>query len=397
MPFGSANRVSLHRVKEVTWGTTPSNPVMKTLRYTGEAIDDSIDTQTSQEIRSDRMTADLVLVDSSPGGSFNFELSYDAYDDLLESLMMSTWGNALAIVGAAADITATSGTNILSSSTGSKFLNVLVGQWIKLSGFSSSSGANNGYYLVTAKADNQTLTLSPNIPVTETPTGTNAKVDGQLIRNGVTEASYTFLKRFEDLTAVTYHYFTGMRVGSMSLELATGSIVTGQFGLMGKDSNLTETQVAGSTYTAATTKNVMNAVSNVQNILQDTAAFGTTGAISQLTMEVNNNHREQKGIGALGNVGIVAGTLSVTMNASLYFESKAQYEKFKQQTSFRMSFRLQDGDGNAYIVTLPKCKYESMTVNSSQIDSDVAAEASIRAILDSTTSCMIQIDKFAAA
>lgn len=394
MPFGSANRVSLHRIKEVTWGTTPATPVMKTLRYTGEALDDSIDTQTSQEIRSDRMTADLVLVDSSPGGNFNFELSFDAYDDLLESLMMSTWGSALAIAGVAGDITVTTGTNKLTSTTGSKFTNVLLGQWIKLSGFTASSGVNNGYYLVTAKTSNSDLTLSPNITTTETPSGTDAKVDGAIIRNGVTEASYTFLKRFEDLAAVTYHYFTGCRIGSMSLEMATGSIVTGQFGVMGKDSNLTETQIAGSTYTAAPTEVVMNSVSNVQNLLQDTASFGTTGAISQLTLEINNNHREQKGIGVLGNVGIVAGSLSVTMNASLYFESKTQYEKFKQQTSFRMSFRLQDTAGNAYIVTLPKCKYESMTVNSSQIDSDVAAEASIRAILDASTGCMVQIDKF---
>lgn len=393
MSKASANRASLYAVKEVTWGVTPSNPALKELRYTGEQIDASQSFEKSQEIRSDRMVSDTVQVDASPAGSINVEISGASYDDFLEGVMMSAWSAQLNIAGVAGDITATAAASSnLTSTTSGKFTNVVVGQWIRLSGFTAT--ANNTFYKVTAKPNNQTLTVVPQPASTETPAGTAAKVDGSYIRNGVTEQSWTLTKIFNDATVATRHNFTGMRVGGMSMDLSTGAILTGSFNFMGKGSSWSESAFAGESQVAASTTEVMNSVTDVFDIQQNGTAFAA-GSIMQLGLEIDNQHREQKGIGVLGNAGVAAGQLMVNATAQQYFESKAQADLFSAATSFSFSFRVTGRDGYTYIFTMPKCKYESFVANASGLDSDVMADTQFTALRDATTNCMLQIDRFA--
>ncbi len=397
MSFATANRAALYSVKETVWGTTPATPTLKEVRYTGEGLDESLSFEKSKEIRADRMVSDTILVDSSPAGSFNFELSATTFDDYLESALMSTWGAQLAIVGVAGDIsTVAAASDNLSSSLAGKFTNIVVGQWIRLSGFTTNSGENNGYYRVTGITSNQLITVVPQPPSAETPAGAAAEVDGSVLRNGVTETSWTFVKVLNDATAVTRHIFRGLRIKGFSLEMSTGAILTGAFNVVGKSGEWSTGTFAGETLSPATTTEVMNSVTNIQNVIQDGAALGAPGSIMTLSMELDNQHREQKGIGVLGNVGVVAGQLMVNCTAQQYFESKAQADKFKAATAFSFSFRMQDAAGNGYIITLPRCKYESFVTNATGLDTDVMADTQFTAIRDATTNCMVQIDRFLA-
>lgn len=397
MSFATANRAGLYSVKEVTWGTTPATPALASIRYTGENIDESLSFEKSKEIRADRMLADTILVDSEPAGSFNFEMSATSFDAYFEGAMMSTWSAALAIVGVAGDIsTVAAASDNVSSTLAGKFTNIVLGQWIRLSGFVTNSGENNGFYRVTGITSNQLITVVPQPPSAETPAGAAAHIDGQYVRNGITEHSWTFVKILADATVSTRHVFRGMRIKGFSLEMSTGSILTGAFNLMGKSGELTTAAFAGETYPAGTTTDVMNAVTNVQNIVQDDASPGAPGSVMSLNFELDNQHRAQKGIGILGNVGVVGSQLMVNCTAQQYFESKTQADKFKATTAFSFAFRLEDVAGNAYIVTLPRCKYESFIFNSTGLDTDVMADTQFTALRDATTNCMVQIDKFAA-
>lgn len=399
MSFASANRAALHRVREVVWGTTPANPALIETRYTGESVDDNISFEKSKEIRADRQLTDTVLVDSSPSGSFNFEMSYGAFLDLIEAALMGTWSAAVAITGVAGDIsTVAAASDNVTSSTNGKFATVTIGQYIRLGGFTNNSGENNGLYQVTDKADNQTLTVVPQPPSAETPALAAATITaGGILRNGVTERSYTLVKVLNDATNVTRHVFRGMRVKTLQLQFQTAQILTGSFGFTGKSAILTESTFAGETFVPADTSELLNSVTSITDITQDNAALGSEGAVMQLSLELDNQHREQKGIGVLGNVGVVAGQLLINMSASLYFETKAQADKFKAATTFAFSFRLIDDDGNMLIITLPRCKYEKFTFNASGLDTDVMAETTFTALRDPLTNCMIQIDRFPAA
>ena len=85
--------------------------------------------------------------------------------------------------------------------------------------------------------------------------------------------------------------------------------------------------------------------------------------------------------------------LEVTGDSELYFQSNTEYARYLNATAFSLSFRCEDGDGNAYIFTLPRCKYESGEVVAGGLDQDIFQRSTIRAIRDATTDCMVQIDK----
>lgn len=397
MAKATANRTRLLRVKESVWGVTPATPALIETRYTGESISNSITTEKSNEIRSDRMTSDLVLTDSSPSGAVNIELSYGSYDDfLIAGLMTTDWSANVAVVGVAGDISTVAGpTSNLTSGTAGKFTTILAGQYITLSGFTAP--ALNRTYRVAAKIDDQTLTLFPAPTVAETPALAAANVNSSgYIRNGVTESSFTVLKEFLDATVVTRHIFSGMRVGGFSFDMQTGSIMTGSINFMGKSAAFSESTFGGETIVPAASTEVMNSVTNLQDILQNGAVIGSEGAIMSLQVELLNNHREQKGIGVLGNVGVVAGTLEVNFTASQYFESKDQADMFESSEAFSFAFTMVDNTGNTYIFTAPRCKYETFDVSASGKDTDVMAETTFTALRDPVTVCMIQIDRIPA-
>lgn len=98
MPFqpGTSNRTALRFVKEVAFNATPATPAFKNLRYTGESLAFNKRNVTSSEIRSDRMTADLIQVGADVSGDLNFELSFESFDDLIAAALCSDWGAPVA-------------------------------------------------------------------------------------------------------------------------------------------------------------------------------------------------------------------------------------------------------------------------------------------------------------
>ena len=384
MTFATSNRTGLHYVPEVTVGTTPATPALVELRYTGEGINFGVETAVSDEIRSDRQITDLVPVTQSSSGNADFELSFAEYDPFLEAAL---FGDFSTTVGVDAEVTiAATATEITDS--GSGFGNIVVGQWIKVQGFTAT--ANNIVYRVTAAAAGA-LTTDPSPPTVETA-GQAVTVTGQMLRNGTTVKSFTLQKRFNDATAVQYNNFTGMHVNGMSMNFENGAILTGSMDFIGYTGDLTTTQFSGATNVGASTNDVMNSVSNLQNIEFDDV--DTTGCtITSMTVDIANNLRAQNAIGSLAACGIGVGRFEVTGSISLYFEDETEYNKYTGNTAFKLSMRAEDGTGKAYVITAPRIKYESMTLASGGTDQDVILESSWRALRDATTDSTLQIDR----
>lgn len=87
--MSDANIATLAAIRETTWGTTPGTPSLRRMRLTGEALMHEKDTVESEEIRDDRMNADLVEVGSQASGSVNFELSYEAFKTFFEAALFN--------------------------------------------------------------------------------------------------------------------------------------------------------------------------------------------------------------------------------------------------------------------------------------------------------------------
>lgn len=383
MSKATSNRTGLHYVSESTPGTTPTSPALIEMRYTGEGLNFDIDKAVSEEIRSDRQTTDLVNVSQTSGGNIDLELSFDEYDPFFEAALQSDFTTT---IGIAAETTiSTDADGILDSGNG--LGNAVVGQWVKAQGFTDTD-LNIVYRVVTAAAGE--ITVLP-APASVESAGAAVTLTGQMLRNGTTEKSFTIQKRFNDTTAVEYHNFTGMQVNGMSFSFENGSILTSSLDMLGLSATLTTTQISGATDVGSGSNDVMNSVTDLQNIEFDDV--DTTANILSMSMDISNNLRPQNAIGSLAACGIGTGRFEVTGGISLYFEDSTEYDKYSANTSFKLSMRAEDSSGKAYVFTLHNVKYETMSGNAGGTDSDVILEGSFRAIRDATLDTTMQIDR----
>lgn len=147
--MSDSNRTQVARVRETTIGTTPASPSMTKVRVTGESLKYDIDTTRSEEIRSDRLTPDVVQVGARVNGGFSFELSFAAFDDEIESAMHNTRSKVAEIENSAADTEITQVTDSTDTFTVASGGTAFVDQHLaRTTGFTNS--ANNGVFEVSS-------------------------------------------------------------------------------------------------------------------------------------------------------------------------------------------------------------------------------------------------------
>lgn len=90
--MADGSRHSLYMIAETVYGTTPATPSLGRVRNTGTTLGTAMDTLESEEIRSDRQTADFRLGQRKVGGGLPVEVAADAqFDLILEALLGGTW------------------------------------------------------------------------------------------------------------------------------------------------------------------------------------------------------------------------------------------------------------------------------------------------------------------
>lgn len=399
--FGTSNRVALRQVEETEWGETPASPALTPVRFTSESLNYNADFITSQEIRSDRMTPDTIQVASSASGDINGEWSYGAYDDFIAGAMYSDWSSAATAEAAQTDIslTKTAGTPsswTLDSAALANFSNngFQVGQFVRVEGFATAGT----FYASITSISAASLGIAPLKDVASETAGDAVTVTPmQLLRNGLTKKSFTIQKSFTDLATPENWNFTGARISTWNLELATGSILTTTFGVMAKDAQMTSTQFAGAVVGEASTASVLNAVDNVAAITFDGDPSSARFYFSRLSLSLDNQLRGQEAVGTLGYIGVEAGRLAVTGSIELYFASSTLFDRFRSTTVFALSFQAQDSVGNVYIVTIPRAKYTSMEIVAGGQDQDIVASAEFEALINEAGTFQFQVSRLAAA
>lgn len=141
-----ANRASIRYIKESTWGTVPGSGTTREMRLKSSSLTASKETQTSDEIRADRMVPNIIEVGASSGGNIEGEFSAGTYDDFFESFLLGDWTldmNHWLVKGSSVTVTGVSTVTV----TGTDWTDYLVdGQYIKLEGFVNEE--NNGYFSI---------------------------------------------------------------------------------------------------------------------------------------------------------------------------------------------------------------------------------------------------------
>lgn len=89
--MGSANRVRISSIAEVTKGVTPATPALQVDRWLSESLNYNVENVQSEEIRPDRTEGDLVQVGGDASGDLNFEFSYGTFDHYLAQAFCNNW------------------------------------------------------------------------------------------------------------------------------------------------------------------------------------------------------------------------------------------------------------------------------------------------------------------
>lgn len=177
-----SNRVrlgfALEGVDGANFGVTPANPAFQTLRVTAIDLAGKPNTKISDEIRDDRQISDLILVGQNTDGGFSAELSFGAFDSLVEATLFGTWAEKpgrinLTAGGALTSVAASTGTVALASGAA-----IAPGHLVRLSGFGQS--ANNGLFRAGTGSNATNLVAAGAGLVNETtpPAGASLKVVG---------------------------------------------------------------------------------------------------------------------------------------------------------------------------------------------------------------------------
>lgn len=214
-----------------------------------------------------------------------------------------------------------------------------------------------------------------------------------VLKNGTSLNSFTVQKHVQDSTTPIYYNFTGTCVDSMKLSFETGSPLSGSFGFKALAAEATETQFANATFVDAPTTDILNAVSNVVEIKEN--GIASTSEFKSISIDIANNIRAQDAIGSLSHVGMVLGQVGVSGNISIYFENKTMLDRYINNTSFSVSFMVQDAAGNSYTFYIPAAKFQSGAVVSGGLDTDIMFDGTWTAIYDSTEDTMIKITRVA--
>lgn len=396
--MSDSNRGQLTYVEETTWGVKPAATAFTELRIKSDSLKHGITNTESEEVRSDRQTDDLIQTGAEATGGYEFELSYESPPDaLLEGALFTDWP-ASVISQTFTDVTIVASTKTLGSALiDLTSLSLSVGQWIELTGFDTA--ATEGYFRITSLAADAIVLEDVDGNLADQSAGAGT-IKGNMIRNGTTEHSYSLQRELAD--KAEFFLYRGMMVNTFSWTVTANAIVMGSIDFMGADiatTDLKQVTHGTGTDTAAPTNDVMSAVTNVGKVFEGASlsAIAADLFVQEISFVISNNLRGTPAVGTLGNADVGVGKFSVSGNLNAMFEDSTLYDKFLAGTETALSFKLEDSSGNAYIVTFPKIKFEDDDGGKIPgTDSDVVENISWKALRDSTTDCMMQIDKFAA-
>lgn len=211
----SSNRTQLALVREVTAGTTPTTPRMRTMRITGESLSFSPSYVDSDEIRADRMLGDPIKNMQASSGNINFELSYPVdnspLSEVFRSAFFNPWVNTPTFDndGVADSVVTDAGTVANTYAVASGGAAVVVGHLVRATGFTNS--ANNQIFRAASSSGTTIVGTALGLTAETVPPGTaKLKVVG-------------FQGAAGDVTA------TASGLGATALNFTTLGLVPGQW------------------------------------------------------------------------------------------------------------------------------------------------------------------------
>ena len=378
---GVATKVAY--AKESAWGVAASGAgVSKYLRRVSSDLNLEKDVYESAEIRTDYQVADMRHGVRRATGSLNGELSAGTYADFIAGALARDFTAVTAATGLTVDIAASGVLFTVTRSAGDFIADGFkAGQVVRLTG-AGLNAANVGNNLLVVSLTATVLTvkvLSATTLVAEAAiAAVTATVVGKVTfapLTGHTDDSFTIEKWFSDIAQS--EVYTGMKVGSVAVQLPASGLVTTDISFSGKDMEITGTTQYFTAATISGTENVYAAVNGAMTVNGELVAL-----ITSMDFTVDRAPENLSVVGSNQTAAIITGRIRATGNMSVYFVDTKFRDYFDDETPVAVTVALtasEAKDANVVAFTFPKVKLGSFTKDDTE--NALTASASFTALL----------------
>lgn len=382
---GVAKRVAYK--KETNWGELAGATGAKQARRVTATFNLTKEAYESNEIRTDYQVADMRHGIRSVDGSLNGELSPGSYADFMESVLARDFTAVPVITGVSVTIAASGSFFTVTRAAGDWIADGLkVGNIVRLSGAGLTvANVNNNLLIVSMSGTVLTVVpLSREVPlVAEGPiTTVSVTVPGMVTfapLTGHTDDSYTVEEYYADIgQSETY---TGLKVGSMAVQLPATGLVTCDFSFMGKNLERTDVTPYFTSPTPAGTDGIFASVSGALVVNGIPRAL-----ITSMDFTVDRGLEAANVIGSNYNAEVFTGRIRVTGNMSTYFEDGTFRDYFDDEARISVVVALATGsEKNASAVTFSMPVVKLGSDGKSDGEMGVTRDHSFTALLNTVT------------
>lgn len=385
MPIAKGVAKVVSYKKETTFGTPAGSSGGRQLRRVTSAFNLTKETYESSEIRTDRQIGDFRHGVRSAEGSLDGELSSNTYSEFMGSLLARDFAAVTSVTGLSVTIAAAGSLYTVTRSTGNWTGAVNVGQVIRLSGGTlDAANIDKNLLIVSMTATVLTVAVLNGSALTaQGPIASvTAAVPGKYTfvpASAHTDQSYTVEEWYSDIAQS--EVYTGMKVGSMAVQLPSTGMATVNFSFQGKDLAATGTSQYFTSPTAQGVDGLYTAVNGILSVdgtpvaVVTSADFNVERALENATVVGSNSVAE-----------IFTGRIRVSGNLSIYFQDTAMRDKYDDETVGSLTFTFtEDNTAGADFISfcLPKVKFGSFTKDDGELG--LVASTSFQALLNENT------------
>jgi hypothetical protein len=334
------NFIVAHKV-EGTYNTQPGASGATVLRVKGGGLNLAKTPINSEEIRGDALTAMARHGSQSVAGSYQAELSVDAFDEVLEGVMRSTWVAAVAITQATMTSITTTASTIVAAAGSWLTQGVRVGDIVTLTGHATA--ANNDLRLRV-----KTVTAST-ITVIGTPLTTDASPDTTFtltvlrkVKNGTTPTKRTFYIDQYNQDIDLSQVFGGCRYTSFKVSGTPDGMAEAEIGVLGASATALASG-ASPYYTTPTTP------TGAPLVFADALiAFGTPGnaadiaILTAVELNLEITAKTEPVVGSSISPDVFDNEVRLSGSFSMLRDDLAKFQGFVDETEYELHILLQE-------------------------------------------------------
>lgn len=372
--------------KETAWGELAGAASAKYLRRVTSAFNLTKETYESNEIRTDYQVADMRHGVRSAEGSLNGEFSPGSYTDFIQGVLARDFTAGATATGLTVTIASSGNLFTIARTAGSWITDgFFVGNVIRLTGASLNVANQDNNLLIVAITALQ-ITVRVLSGTTLVPQASIASVGATAVGKqtfvpltGHTDDSFTIEEFFSDIAQS--EVYTGMKVGSMAMQLPATGLVTCDFSFMGKNLQQTGTTQYFTSPTNASANGIFAAVNGAVVVNGVPVSVITSADIT-----IERGLAPAQTIGTNFAADVFTGRIRVNGNFSTYFENAAFRTYFDQEQTVSLVIALTtDNAKNAGVVSLvlPKVKIGSATKEDGEMG--IISQHSFTALLNDSS------------